>query len=61
VVLDCTSRTSAIAELAQPILGMKKGRVSFSRTLPVLHRPKDGAAVGWGATAGGASPSAKPG
>jgi cytosine/creatinine deaminase len=61
VVPDCTSRTSAIAELAQPILGMKKGRVSFSRTLPVLHRPKDGAAVGWGATAGGASPSANPG
>jgi cytosine/creatinine deaminase len=39
VVLDCASRAAAIAELAQPTLGMKRGRVSFSRALPVLNRP----------------------
>jgi cytosine/creatinine deaminase len=39
VVLDCTSRAAAIAELAQPIIALKNGRVSFSRGLPVLNRP----------------------
>jgi cytosine/creatinine deaminase len=39
VVLDCASRTAAVAEIAPPILGMKRGRVSFSRALPVLNRP----------------------
>jgi cytosine deaminase len=39
VALDCATRAAAIAELAQPILGMKRGRVSFSRALPVLNRP----------------------
>jgi cytosine deaminase len=39
VVLDCASRTAAIAEIATPILGMKRGRVSFSRALPILNRP----------------------
>jgi cytosine deaminase len=39
VALDCVSRTTAIAEIAPPILGMKRGRVSFSRALPVLNRP----------------------
>jgi cytosine deaminase len=35
VVLDCTDRASAIAELAQPILGIKRGRISFSH--PAAH------------------------
>jgi cytosine deaminase len=39
VVLDCASRTAAVAEIAPPILGMKRGRLSFSRALPVLNRP----------------------
>ncbi|HYW61610.1 MAG TPA: amidohydrolase family protein [Bradyrhizobium sp.] len=40
VVLDCTDRASAVAELAQPILGIKHGRVSFSHPAAVLHRPE---------------------
>jgi cytosine/creatinine deaminase len=39
VVLDCASRNAAVAELAQPTLGLKSGRVSFSRAVPVLNRP----------------------
>jgi cytosine deaminase len=39
VVLDCASATQAIAELAPPLLGVKRGRCSFSRSLPVLNRP----------------------
>jgi hypothetical protein len=29
----------AVAELAQPILGMKRGRVSFQRAPATLNRP----------------------
>ena len=50
VVLDCVSRTAAIAELAQPTLGMKRGRVNFSHAPSVLHRP------GGATTAGLAAP-----
>ena len=39
VVLDCASATQAIAELAPPLLAVKRGRRSFSRSLPVLNRP----------------------
>jgi cytosine deaminase len=39
VALDCTDVASAIAELAPPILGLKRGRRSFSRSAPVLNRP----------------------
>ncbi len=39
VVLDSTSCSDAVAELAQPILGIKNGRVTFTRALPVLNRP----------------------
>lgn len=39
VVLDCSRRTQAVSELAQPILGLKRGRRTFDRALPVLHRP----------------------
>jgi cytosine deaminase len=39
VVLDCASRNAAVAEIAPPILGMKRGRLSFSRALPVLNQP----------------------
>jgi cytosine deaminase len=38
VVLDCADAASAIAELAPPILGFKRGRRSFSRSAPVLNR-----------------------
>lgn len=39
VVLDATDKASALAELAPPLLGIKRGRRSFSRPSPVLHRP----------------------
>jgi cytosine deaminase len=39
VVLDCTGPVSAVAELAQPVLGMKRGRVSFQRAPATLNRP----------------------
>jgi cytosine deaminase len=39
VVLDCVSPQMAVAELAQPLLGIKRGFRSFSRAAPMLHRP----------------------
>jgi cytosine/creatinine deaminase len=39
VVLDTDSRSSALAELSQPLFGLKRGRRSFTRRAPVLHRP----------------------
>jgi cytosine deaminase len=39
VVLDCADPAAAVAELAQPVLGLKRGRPTFTRPLPVLHRP----------------------
>lgn len=38
VVLDCTSREAAVAELAQPLMVMKRGRITVTRALPVIHR-----------------------
>jgi cytosine deaminase len=40
VLLDTTQASSAIAELAQPLWGMKSGRMTFTRDRPVLHRPR---------------------
>jgi cytosine deaminase len=39
VVLDCMNPASAVAELAQPLIGIKNGRRSFTRPQAVLHRP----------------------
>ena len=39
VMLDATDPASAIAELAQPLWGLKAGRESFSRARAVLNRP----------------------
>jgi cytosine deaminase len=39
VVLDCTDAVSAVAGLAQPVLGMKRGRVSFWNSPAEIHRP----------------------
>lgn len=39
VCIDARSPTEAIATLAQPLWGLKRGRPSFTRTRPVLHRP----------------------
>ncbi len=40
VVLDCNSESMAVAELAQPLFGIKRGRRSFTRAAPALHRPE---------------------
>jgi cytosine/creatinine deaminase len=40
VVLDCRDRAAAVAELAQPLFGLKRGRRSFTRPPPVLHVPQ---------------------
>jgi cytosine deaminase len=45
VVLDCTNPVSAVAELAQPVLGLKRGRVSFLRAPAAMNRP-DGMPTG---------------
>jgi cytosine/creatinine deaminase len=39
VVLDSRDRALAVAELAQPLVGFKRGRRSFTRAPAVLHRP----------------------
>ncbi|MEA2835572.1 MAG: cytosine/creatinine deaminase [Bradyrhizobium sp.] len=39
VVLDCADPVSAVAELAQPMLGMKRGRVSFWHAPATLNTP----------------------
>ena len=39
VVLDCFDRLSAVAELAQPLLGFKRGRLTFKREPAVVNRP----------------------
>ena len=39
VALDCESRMQAVCELAQPLFGLKRGRRTFDRPLPVLHHP----------------------
>ena len=39
VVLDCQSRAQAIAELAQPLFGVKAGKRTFTRPSAFLHRP----------------------
>jgi cytosine deaminase len=39
VVLDSRDPAMAVAELAQPLFGIKRGRRSFSRAAATLHRP----------------------
>jgi cytosine deaminase len=39
VVLDCTSAEQAVSELALPLYGFKRGRLSFSRKPVELFRP----------------------
>jgi cytosine deaminase len=39
VALDCTDAASAVAELAPPLFGMKRGRMSFTRPPAALHHP----------------------
>jgi cytosine deaminase len=39
VVLDCADPVSAVTELAQPLLAMKHGRISFSRPAATINWP----------------------
>jgi cytosine deaminase len=39
IVLDCRNAAAGIAELAQPLLGFKRGRRSFTRPAPALNVP----------------------
>jgi cytosine/creatinine deaminase len=41
VVLDCTEAATAVAEIIQPLFAYKRGRRSFSRAQPVLHRSRE--------------------
>jgi hypothetical protein len=38
-MLDCATPEEAVAELATPLYGFKRGRMTFSRAPAVLHRP----------------------
>jgi cytosine deaminase len=38
VVLDCNDAAAAVAEICQPLLGIKRGHRSFARSPVVLHR-----------------------
>jgi cytosine/creatinine deaminase len=44
VVFDCRDAKSAVAELAQPLCGFKRGRLTFTRPAATLHRAGNGAA-----------------
>jgi cytosine/creatinine deaminase len=39
IVLDCGDPAMAIAEIARPLLGLKRGRRSFTHAAPVLYPP----------------------
>ena len=39
VVWDARSAAEAVAKIARPLIGFKRGRRTFSRALPALHRP----------------------
>jgi cytosine/creatinine deaminase len=41
VVLDSRDPAMAVAELAPPLLGLKRGRRTFTRATATLHRPTD--------------------
>ena len=40
VAFDATGPAEAVATLAQPLWGIKRGRSSFTRPRPILHRPR---------------------
>jgi cytosine deaminase len=39
IVLDCSDAAMAVAEVAHPLLGFKRGRRTFTRAAPVLYSP----------------------
>ncbi len=40
VVLDCTDEAAAVAELASPLIGFKRGRMTFERPAPTINWPE---------------------
>ena len=40
VVMDCDTPANAVAELAQPLFGLKAGARTFTRPAPVVHDPR---------------------
>ena len=40
VVLDAPDGAAVVAEIAQPLKGWKRGKPTFSRPCPILHRPE---------------------
>src|SRR5207248_9890601 len=42
VVLDSRDAAMAVAELAQPLFGLKRGRRSFTRPAATIHHPSGG-------------------
>ena len=46
VLLDASDAASAVAELAQPLWGMKAGHMTFTRPRPTLHPPEGHASTG---------------
>jgi cytosine deaminase len=45
VVFDCRDVKAAVAELAQPLCGFKRGRLTFTRPAARLHRPAEAATL----------------
>jgi len=39
LVLDCATAAQAVAELAPPLFGYRRGRKTFMRPIPQLLRP----------------------
>ena len=46
VVLDSRDPAMAVAELAQPLFGLKRGRRSFTRAAAMIHHPVPASACG---------------
>ena len=46
VVLDGREPAMAVAELAQPLCGWKRGRRSFTRSAATIHRPPSHRQIG---------------
>ena len=53
VLLDASSARAAVAELAQPLWGMKAGRITFERSRPRLYDSAAASARPGGAHEGG--------
>lgn len=46
VILDAATPADALAEIAEPVMGFKRGRLSFERPPAQLHLPAEGRSTG---------------